>query len=130
MNFSERQARIESDRKRRDAIMAVAAPDYAQSDVDVNANFARVGSRMERIFTGNRAPKYKAFAVYFLKHMDAIEGWLAGNEQKKEPIEGRIDDAINYLEMLLTMIAEDKARESDYSKLSGIGSIMLPRPNV
>lgn len=118
MDFVTRQGMIEEARKRRDGIMQVAAPDYAQMEADVNANFTRVGNALKRVYEGPRDAKYKAFATYMFKHLDAVLGWLAGQEQQKENIHGRIDDLLNYLEMLDSMIADDENASSAWAPIS------------
>jgi len=46
--------------------------------------------------------------VYFIKHYDALTSYIRGEYSDSEPIEGRIQDLINYLFLLYGIIKEDK----------------------
>jgi hypothetical protein len=84
-------------------VLNAKGPDYArqgaQGDDDCNNNFKSVARR-----TGQTA--YGVWAVYWLKHVLAIETWLAAGKLASESIEGRIVDAVNYLLILATMLHE------------------------
>jgi hypothetical protein len=68
-----------------------ATNDYA-SEFNVFDNFIRLGERLEE-------PPLKVLGQYYLKHEDTIERWFKGGESQRESIEGRIEDAINYLKL-------------------------------
>jgi hypothetical protein len=55
--------------------------------------------------------KYQIWLVYFSKHIDAIRNAVKQNPEKpvdkSEGLLGRIDDAINYLDLLVGMVIED-----------------------
>lgn len=77
---------------------ATKGNDYSGSE-DAFANFKRNAQRLDM-------SPHQVWAVYFFKHLDAIETWLRDGQVKSEPIEGRIDDAIMYLFLLKGMILE------------------------
>ncbi len=56
--------------------------------------------------------KYQIWLVYFQKHLDAITNAIKQNPEspveKSEGMTGRIDDAINYLDLLAGMLEEDR----------------------
>jgi len=58
---------------------------------------------------------YLVWAIYFNKHKDALDAWLRGEYHDTEPINGRIDDLINYLFLLRGLIME-KEMEDDKKK--------------
>ncbi len=84
--------------KRRKAIMDTKGNDYA-GDSDVNMNFKRnaklLGMRTQQIW-----------AVYFMKHIDAIMTYVGDGKIESEPIIGRLDDARNYLDILECLMRE------------------------
>lgn len=45
--------------------------------------------------------------VYFMKHVDGIVSYLNGYKSQREPIQGRIGDAIVYLTLLYAMVMEN-----------------------
>ena len=50
----------------------------------------------------------QVWAIYFYKHIAAIETYVKNGSVSSEPIEGRIADAINYLILLRALIEETK----------------------
>lgn len=81
-------------------INEIKGNDYAGNE-DVFANFKRNAQRLG-------LKPHEVWAVYFFKHIDAIETYLRDGEIKSEPIEGRIDDAILYLLLLRGMLKDEK----------------------
>lgn len=85
-------------------VLNAKGPDYARQGAlseedDCNNNFKQVAKRLgmeERL----------VWAVYWEKHILAIETWLAQGALKSESIEGRLVDAINYLLIQATMLHE------------------------
>jgi len=49
----------------------------------------------------------KAWFIYFVKHFDALSSYIRGEYNDSEPIEGRIQDLINYLFLLYGIIKEE-----------------------
>lgn len=49
----------------------------------------------------------KVWFVYFVKHFDALSAYIRGEYKDSEPIEGRIEDLINYLFLLRGIIEEE-----------------------
>lgn len=85
-----------------DAILKVKGNDYTQGDdrlKNFDRNGARLGLRPEQVL-----------AVYMNKHLDAIETYLRRGAVESEPIEGRIQDAINYLLLLYKMVRREEIR--------------------
>lgn len=77
--------------------------EYTQGDVDVLANFKKGGLDL-------RIPAMQVWWIYYKKHQDAILSFIIhGQEFSTEPIEGRIDDAQVYLDLLRGLVAEHKA---------------------
>jgi len=76
--------------------------DYTQGK-DANNNFKEGAKRLE----GRNIDPIDVWAVYFLKHFDALLTWLNDREVRSEPVEGRVVDMINYLFIFLTLLEED-----------------------
>lgn len=80
--------------------------EYTQGDVDVLANFKKGGLDL-------RIPAMQIWWIYYKKHQDAILSFVKyGKEFSTEPIEGRIDDAQVYLDLLRGLVAEHKAQRA------------------
>jgi hypothetical protein len=74
----------------------------AEYTVDDNAfdNFNRLGKQLKLDPT-------TILWVYLSKHFDGITNWITGRaRQQREPIQGRMRDAIRYLLLLLAMTEE------------------------
>lgn len=73
-------------------------------DKDAFANFKRNGEKLG-------LTKYQIWSVYCGKHLDAIFNSIKENPNspvdKSEGLQGRIDDAVNYLELLAGMLDEE-----------------------
>lgn len=97
---------IESIRARTSERLAIlAAKGHAYSgDADAFANFKRNAEAVG-------LTKYQILLVYMRKHIDAITTAIKDNPNspvdKSESIIGRIDDAVNYLDLLAGMLEED-----------------------
>ena len=93
-------------------IMKAKGRDYTEylagtEDVRVtsaNANFQGVANLLS---ARQGVDKYVTWAVYFVKHIQAILSWVCTREVKSEPIQGRMADAINYIFILWSMLVED-----------------------
>ena len=75
--------------------------EYARDTEDVFHNFKRVAS-----FTGDS--EEKAILTYLIKHIDGIAAYVDGHKSQREPIDGRVIDAIVYLFLLYGLITEPK----------------------
>lgn len=53
-------------------------------------------------------PIEKVWFVYFIKHFDALSSFIRGEYKDSEPIDGRIQDLINYLFLLYGILHENK----------------------
>lgn len=97
---------IESVRARTaERVAILAAKGHAYSgDADAFANFKRNAESLG-------LTKYQILLIYMRKHIDAITTAIKDNPNrpvdKSEGMVGRIDDAINYLDLLAGMLKED-----------------------
>jgi len=83
-------------------LMLDKGKEYTVSDEDKFKNFKSIAERMKC------SPEEVAL-IYLLKHMDSIRNYvLYGIESSSESIEGRIQDARNYLLLLGGIIHETK----------------------
>lgn len=57
--------------------------------------------------------------TYLLKHIDAIVSWVAF-KQESEPIDGRLDDAQNYLDLLRGLIKEENQRKEPALRMAAL----------
>lgn len=75
--------------------------DYTKGNIDVLSNFK------EGDFLGLNP--YQTLGVYMKKHIDAIYNYIkTAGEHESEPIDTRIQDAINYLIFLKALIEDEK----------------------
>jgi len=83
-------------------------------DVDAFLNFKRNAEKVG-------ITKYQIWLVYFQKHLDAIVQAIKDNPSNpvdySEGLEGRIDDAINYLNLFAGMNKEDKETPAPQSDI-------------
>lgn len=79
---------------------------------DKLGNFKRVAEKVGKMMSAGADPVIIVWYVYFCKHLDALESFLRKEYSDSEPIEGRIDDLINYLFLLVGIKreAENDAR--------------------
>lgn len=85
---------------KREKLLTEKWKDYRWWSEDVLANFINMSQRLDI------SPE-QALAIYMGKHFDAIYSYCKNHTiAHSEPIEERIADAINYLELLLAMVEE------------------------
>lgn len=78
--------------------------EYSKGNIDVNYNFKEVAKRLGTRLSGT--PEYVCL-VYLFKQILSIEKWAKdGKLSSGETINSRIDDTINYLNILETLIHE------------------------
>ena len=79
-------------------------PGYTRGEADVLTNFKDVAQRVG-------VTPMQAWAVYFLKHVDAITS-VAKNPDipQAEAIEGRFADAVNYLKLGWALLNDTENR--------------------
>lgn len=86
------------------ALLQAKGAAYSGAD-DCFANFKRNAEKLG-------LSKYQIWAVYCGKHLDSIFNSIKNDPNhpvdKSEGLQGRIDDAINYLELLSGMLSEDE----------------------
>ena len=73
--------------------------DYTRHDPDVLANFKRT-ARLSGLTPEG------VLGVFLQKHLDAIYSYIKAGHAESEPIQGRLDDAANYLLLLGALIEE------------------------
>lgn len=78
--------------------------EYAHQDSSAFANFERVAER-------TKDTREKVLMVHLEKHLDGIHSWVGGHRSQREPVRGRITDAIVYLTLLAAMVEEAEQRE-------------------
>jgi len=88
-------------RRTRDAGQA----EYAHTTENVFANFDRVAAQ-----TG--MSREQVLMVYLLKHFDGICAYIKGHRSQREPVQGRIIDAIVYLTLLYGMVVASEEAKS------------------
>ena len=76
--------------------------EYAGGD-NAFGNFERLAEKLKL------TPEHVLW-VYLAKHLDGITAWIAGHKSQREPVRGRIKDAIVYL-CLLAGMDEERRRE-------------------
>ena len=89
---------------RRDAVMKPKGIDYQTGDGDRLGNFKVVGARL------GLSP-LEVWAVYFSKHLDAVFSYVRNGKVESEPITGRLDDCVNYLELVEGLIEDLKGEK-------------------
>jgi len=94
------------------------AKDYA-NDEDRLINFKRISRRLQ----GTVSPEL-VLLVYMAKHMDAIYSYVAGGckDNRSEPIQGRIHDAQNYLDLLSGFVNERRKHEEHNQRIKETAS--------
>ncbi len=111
---------------REEVLLLTKGKEYRCGDDDVLANFKRLAQRLE-------IPIEKVWAIYFTKHIDSIINFVkSGKIFSDEGIQGRIDDARNYL-MLGRAIFEEKYKiKLDVQPIWASGAIppgtIVPEP--
>lgn len=73
--------------------------EYAHRDANAFANFDRVAERLGRGHT-----RESVLLTYYEKHIDGIHSYVQGHRSQREPVQGRIKDAIVYLVLLWGMV--------------------------
>lgn len=71
---------------------------YSGQD-DKLGNFKRIAKKYH-------ITPFLVWAIFFGKHLDALDAWLRGEYKDTEPIEGRINDIINYGFLLRGLIKD------------------------
>ena len=71
--------------------------EYARDDDNAFRNFERISAYLN-------IPKEQVLLVYLMKHMDGIAAHVSGCQLQREPVRGRIVDAITYLTLLSGML--------------------------
>ena len=92
-------ALIDRARARRDSILKSKGDDYTRRDQDRLSNFKRIAAQV------GVSPLVVWF-TYYQKHVDAIATYVQNGSVASENIEGRFDDAANYLDLGLALVSE------------------------
>lgn len=76
--------------------------EYAHDEQNALANFERIAGELG-------VSREKVLFIYMKKHMDGILAHINGHTSQREPVQGRIQDAIVYLMLLYCMVEDNKA---------------------
>lgn len=112
MDWQTIEVKRDKDEKRQRGVSRCACGEYARSELDVLSNFNRVGATVQISGpNGNPLPIGAAACccVYLLKHIDGILAYVSGNKRQRDSIQGRIDDAVNYLHLLSAILEEESS---------------------
>lgn len=83
-----------------DQIMDRKGHDYTSGANDRLANFKGIAARLD-------VSPSLVWAIYFLKHIDALATWASGKPIKSESLYSRFVDARNYLDLGLAIAVEE-----------------------
>ena len=105
---------VENARKRQNTILSLKGADYADNN-DRLSNFKQVAALLG-------VDQTTVAGVYFLKHVIAICRAIRDKTLSSEPLEGRFDDAVNYLYLLEACFDEqdDKRQEEAFDAIPPI----------
>ena len=82
------------------ALREAGQKEYAHGETDnVFNNFMRLAGQLD-------TPKEKVLWTYLAKHLDGIVAHIKGHRSQREPVHGRVKDAIVYLILLDAMFVE------------------------
>lgn len=91
--------------------LAKKAQDYSRyaskDETKANANFGALSD----MFKGAEMDRYHVWAVFMMKHIQAILTWVSQRKLEDEGIQGRFIDAANYIMIGWTMLFEDGVLE-------------------
>lgn len=106
MKWSEQKQEFDATVSELSELLFSKGKEYA-SDRDALANFKSANDL-------GVTPQQKLF-IFLDKHLSSIKSYIKNNGVtfSNEPIEGRINDAINYLFLLRCLIKESKGDESN-----------------
>jgi len=88
-------------RARQDAILRTKGADYTRHEEDRLSNFKRAAEALD-------LSPFRVWAIFAMKHMDAIMAFIKTGKTESEGIESRIDDVHNYLYLLEGLIEEEE----------------------
>lgn len=80
--------------------------EYAHDEQNALANFERLANELE-------IPREKVLWIYMRKHLDGIKAHINGFTSQREPVQGRIKDAIVYLMLLYCMVIDNNEKEAN-----------------
>jgi hypothetical protein len=87
------------------AVRAEAQKEYAHDENNAFGNFERVAKDLH-------LTREQVLMVYLKKHIDGITAHVTGHKTQREPIQGRIKDAMMYLALLWGMEDENNKPKS------------------
>jgi hypothetical protein len=99
-------------------ILDTKGPDYSNSD-DRLANFKRLGSLLG-------IPPIQVWAVYAMKHMDAIMTYAKSGKVESEEITGRFLDLANYAVLGAALVQESQYRAKGSPTLPPVATVEVP----
>ena len=102
MNSIDFDALVATSRARQDLILKQKGDDYTRHEVDRLSNFKRSAAAIG-------LTPLQVWAIFTNKHIDAIMAYIKTGQVESEGIEGRFDDAINYLHLGEALIKEQQS---------------------
>jgi len=126
-----------------DLIKLAARERFFRLIEDGNARRAEIARKKGKAYSGQEDPfsnfkrnaerlgltKYQVWSIYAAKHIDSIFNAIKSNPQsprdESEGLQGRVDDCIVYLNLLLGMLSEDGLIE-DRKSANVYGTSNLP----
>lgn len=115
---------LENMEKEEKEILLCKGKEYARDDYkdDVLSNFKRIAKVLE-------VDPIKVWAIYFMKHIDAILNFVnTGEIISEESIKGRVADARNYLALGFALLYE-KTLEGYFSAASKANPVLQGCPD-
>jgi hypothetical protein len=78
--------------------------EYAHDEGNALANFERLAQDLN-------LPREKVLWIYMRKHLDGILAHINGFQSQREPVQGRIMDAMVYLMLLYCMVEDNESQQ-------------------
>lgn len=105
INFNKAQITVSKDCQfLRDA----GQKEYAHAEENAFGNFERTADDLENI------SREQVLWIFVKKHLDGIKAYINGHKSQREPVQGRINDAIVYLILLRGMVDDNQEKDRDY----------------
>lgn len=82
-------------------VRAAGQAEYAHDESNAMANFERLAADLG-------ISREKVLWIYLRKHLDGILAHINGYTSQREPVDGRLKDAIMYLILLWGMVEDNK----------------------
>jgi hypothetical protein len=86
--------------------------EYAHSEGNAFSNFERTAEDLENI------SREQVLWIFVKKHLDGIKAYINGHTSQREPIQGRINDAVVYLILLRGMVDDNETTSSTVQQIN------------